>query len=69
MVAASAETVSPTDIIDLDPELTDFCSRLNITPAIREFHDEDENGPDLCVSDQSSDIEEESKLKKFTQTL
>jgi len=69
IVAAAAETASPTDITDLDPELADFCSHLNITPAIREFHDEDETGSDLCVSNQSSDIEEESELKKFTQAL
>jgi hypothetical protein len=49
--------------------LADFCSRHHITPAIREFHDEDETGPDLCLSDQSSDIEEECELKKFTQAL
>jgi hypothetical protein len=48
--------------------LTDFCSRLHLTPAIRDFCDDDDN-PDLCVSDQSSDIEEESELKKFTRAL
>ena len=66
MVAASAQTLPLTD---LDPEITDFCSRLNITPAIQEFSDENESGPELCVSDQSSDIEEESELKRFTQAL
>ena len=69
MVATAAKTVPSTDIADLDPEITDFCSRHNITPAIREFHDEDEHGPDLYVSDQSSNIEEESELKRFTQAL
>jgi hypothetical protein len=60
-------SVSPTD---LDPELKDFCSRHHITPATREFHDdEDESGSDLCASNQSSDIEEESELKRFTQAL
>jgi hypothetical protein len=66
MVAAVAQTVPSTV---LDPEITDFCSRLNITPAIQEFPDENESGPELCVSDQSSDVEEESELKKFTQAL
>jgi len=48
--------------------LTDFCSRLNITPAI--FHDdEDDSDPDLSVSEKSSDIEEESQLRSFTQAL
>jgi hypothetical protein len=47
-----------------------FCSRLHITPVNREFHDDDD-GSDLdpSVSDHSSDIEEESKLKQFTQAL
>ena len=36
-------------------------------PANREFHDDDSD-LDL-VSNQSSDIEEESELKKFTQAL
>ena len=66
MVVAVARTVLSTD---LDPEITDFCSRLNITPAIQEFSDENESGPELCVSDQSSDIEEESELQKFSQAL
>jgi hypothetical protein len=62
-----AQTVPPTD---LDPDLTDFCSRLHITPATREFHDDqDESDQDLCVSDHSSDIEEETELKRFTQAL
>ena len=69
-VAAAAQTAPPTQ---LDPELMNFCSYLNITPAIREFHDnEDKIHPNPCVSNhsnQSSDIEEESKLKKFTQAL
>ncbi|KAF8493767.1 hypothetical protein F5888DRAFT_1636511 [Russula emetica] len=47
----------------LDLELTDFCTRLHITPDIREFHDdEDGSDPHLCVSDKSSDIEEVSQL-------
>jgi len=48
--------------------LTDFCSHLNITPAI--FHDdENDSDPDLSVSKKSSDIEEESQLRSFTQAL
>jgi len=66
MDVAVARTVPSTD---LDPEITEFCSRLNITPAIWEFSDENESGPELCVSDQSSDIEEESELQKFSQAL
>jgi len=51
----------------LDPDLTDFCSCLHITPTTREFcNDGDSSNPDLCVSDQSSDIEEELELKRFT---
>ena len=51
----------------LDPEITDFCSRLQITPVSREFHNEDDSDP--SVSNHSSDIEEESELKRFTQAL
>ncbi len=62
-VAVTAQT------IPLDPELTDFCSHLHITPAITEFHgDEGESDLDI-VSNKSSDIEEESKLKQFTKAL
>ena len=61
MIAAAAQTVPSTD---LDPEITNFCSHLNITPAIREFHDENESGPELCLSDQSSDIEEGVRTEK-----
>ncbi|KAF8504890.1 hypothetical protein F5888DRAFT_1631226 [Russula emetica] len=50
----------------LEPELTDFCSRLHITPAIMEFHDDDDSD---IVSNHSSDIEEETELRKFTQAL
>ncbi|KAF8499581.1 hypothetical protein F5888DRAFT_1802076 [Russula emetica] len=50
----------------LEPELTDFCSRLHITPAIIEFHDDDDSD---IVSNHSSDIEEETELRKFTQAL
>jgi hypothetical protein len=49
-------------ITDLDPELANFYSCLQITPAITKFHDkdsEDQSNPDLCVSNRSSDIEEE----------
>ena len=55
----------------LDPELTDFCSRLHITPDVREFHDseDDSDDPHLCVSNQSSEIEEETELKIFTQAF
>lgn len=46
-----------------------FCSRLHITPVDMEFHDDNYDGSDSSVSNQSSDIEEESKLKSFTQAL
>jgi len=63
--ALNSPTESP-----LDPVLTDFCSRLDITPAIREFHDDEEDSDlDPVVSNQSSDIEDESELKTFTQAL
>ena len=78
-MAVTAQTVPPTGSKEdtthtlqsvLDPDLTDFCLRHHITPAFRELHeDEDNSCPDLCVSDQSSDIEDESKLKKFTWAL
>jgi hypothetical protein len=72
----AAQMVSPIESVPLttsdsesvlDPELMDFCTHLHITPDIREFHD-DENGsdPHLCVSDESSDIEEVSQLNIFT---
>ena len=80
--AVAAETVLPTSNressrcspfhIDLDPEITDFCSRLEITPANREFqfHDnEADSDLDPSVSDHTSDIEKESELKRFTQAL
>ena len=51
----------------LDPEITDFCLRLQITPVSREFHNEDDS--DSSVSNHSSDIKEESELKRFTQAL
>ena len=48
--------------------MTEFCSFNHLTPTITEFYDDkDRNG--LCVSDQDSDIKEESKLKIFTQAL
>ncbi len=54
---------APNPLTILDPELRDFCTRLHITPVAREFHDQkDESDPHLCVSDQSSGIEEESSL-------
>jgi hypothetical protein len=50
--------------------LANFCSRLDITPTITEFHDkEDQSNPDLCISDQFSDIEDESELKTFARAL
>jgi hypothetical protein len=52
----------------LDPELTDFCSRFHITPVTREF-DENDSDLDHFVSDQSSDIEDESELKTFIQAF
>ena len=64
----TAQTV-PTEIV-LDPELTDFCSHHDITPAVGEIYDnQDDSDLDLCVSDQSSDIEEESELKRFSKAL
>jgi hypothetical protein len=52
---------SPTDCV-LDPELTDFCSHLHITPAIGQFHNDDDDNDDSdldhFVSNQSSEIEE-----------
>jgi hypothetical protein len=65
-VATAAQTISSTG---LHPEIIDFCSHLNIRPAIQEFPDENESGTELCVSDKFSDIEEESELKKSTQAL
>jgi hypothetical protein len=54
-------------LTNLDLELTEFCSRYHITPTITEFqNDEDESD---CVSNQSSDIEEESELRKFSRAL
>jgi len=54
---------APNPLTILDPELRDFCTCLHITPVAREFHDQkDESDPHLCVSDQSSGIEEESSL-------
>src|SRR6267154_2731559 len=75
----TAQTVPPdrgsTPLADsesvLDPELTDFCSCLHITPEIREFHDneDDSNDSHPCVSNQSLAIEEETELKRFTQAF
>ena len=54
----------------LDPELIDFCSCFQITSAITEFHDdENQSDSELCAFNHSLDIEEESELKKFTQAL
>jgi hypothetical protein len=61
----------------LDPELTEFCTRLHITPDIREFHDveDDDIDPRPYVFDQSSDIsdsdkiEKESRLKTFLEAF
>jgi hypothetical protein len=67
MVAAVAETAPLTD---LDPELLDFYSCTHITPTLKNFHNkEDQSDPELCGSNGSSGIEEESELKKFTQAL
>ena len=55
----------------LNPELILFCSHHNITPAIREFHN-DEDGIDLILSQFSNvkvDIIKETELKRFTQAL
>jgi hypothetical protein len=60
----------------LDPELTDFCSRHNITPVIQQFQDDDDdddddglNHPVSNKSNHSSDVEEQSKLEKFLQAF
>jgi hypothetical protein len=53
----------------LDLKITDFCSHLNITPIITGFHNKDDNDLDVTISNHSSNIEDESKLKKFIQTL
>jgi hypothetical protein len=53
-----------------DPNLTDFCSRIHFTPAIRPLDDDEgDTDHDLCVSDRSSDIQEEDELKQFTRAL
>ena len=55
----------------LNLELTLFCSHHNITPAIREFHN-DEDGIDLIpsqFSDVEVDIIKDTELKRFTQAL
>ena len=55
----------------LNPKLTLFYSHHNITPAVREFHD-DEDGIDLIpsqFSDVEVDIIKETELKRFTQAL
>ena len=56
----------------LDPKLADFCTRLHITPEIREFHDDEDNSdPHPYVSDQSSDIDisyisdKDAELRRF----
>ncbi len=54
---------------DLDPDLMGFCSHLHIIPVDMEFHDDNYDGSDSSVFNQSSDIKEESKLKSFTQAL
>ena len=48
IVIAVAQTVPS---IDLNSKIINFCSRLNITSAIREFHDKNESGPKLCLFD------------------
>jgi hypothetical protein len=76
-LAVAAKTVLPTSnaesslcSIDLDPELTDFCSHLEITPANREFYDNEADSDfDPSVSDHTFDIEQKSELKRFTQAL
>lgn len=55
---------------NLDPDLADFCTWLHITPDIREFrNDERDSNTPVHVSDQSSNIEEISALKRFTQAF
>jgi hypothetical protein len=77
IVAPSGESTLPTHNLTpqspmesvLDPELSEFCSHLNITPAITDFYkDEDHDNPAL-LTDSFSDIEEESELVQFTQIL
>ena len=66
-MVAVAQIVPPTD---LDPEIVDFCLCFHIAPTVREYYnDENNNDPHLCVSNQSSDIEEISELKKFSEAL
>lgn len=66
-MVAVAQIVPPTD---LGPEIVDFCLRFHIAPTVREYYnDENNNDPHLCVSNQSSDIEEISELKKFSEAL
>ena len=52
----------------LEPELTELCSCLNITPVIMEFHDDDDNSDIISgfILNHSSNIEEESEITKFT---
>jgi hypothetical protein len=53
----------------LDLKITDFCSHLNITPVITEFHDKDDNNLDVTIFNHSSNIEDKSELRKFMQTF
>jgi hypothetical protein len=59
---------SPTESV-LDPELSEFCSRLNITPVITDFYEDEDHDDPALLTDSSSDIEEESELVQFTRIL
>ena len=74
-VSLDSESTPLASNLCLDPELTDFCQCLHIMPAIREFHDDDDDDAGLnLIPDQSSDIDiedkaAESELKRFTHAL
>jgi hypothetical protein len=53
----------------LDPELSEFCLHLNITPAIIDFYEDENHDNSALLTDSSSDIKEESELVWFTQIL
>jgi len=50
------------------PELLNPHSYLHVTPVINFYDDKDHNDP-ILLSNSSSDIEDESELHRFTQTL
>jgi hypothetical protein len=61
---------APNSESNLDPELADFCTRLNITPHIQEFHDdEDGSDSDHCASNKPSESDMEESLRVFIQAF